>query len=181
MSKKQKRTSRRAYLNDFRLTDDGTYSYEGVHYKREGSLTSTLLFSVGAAIAAIVSGLIPFEPMLNTFYVILPFLGEIICSVCLVWNVSRAVSHRETLREYIYKKSVVRVHPFCIALTVFSSLCVVTSVIFLTLYGVSNVLWTALFLLCTLISLACGVYCAKAVKKITWQKVEPARRSVLDD
>lgn len=181
MSQKKQKNARKSHLNDFHRDESGSYAYQGAHYRRETSLTPVLIFSLSALTATVLAGFLPFEPILNTFYVILPFLGEIICAGFLVWFVGRAASHREVLREYVYRKTILRIVPFCTALCVFGLITLCTAAVFLLLHGVRDVLLTLLFVVCTLAAIACALCAASYAKKITWIRVEKAACSLLDD
>ena len=118
MSKDKQRRHRRSYLEQFTPNEDGSYTYKGVCYRRHASYTPVILWSALAFLATAASGLFPYEPMMNTIYVILPFLAEVAACGFLLWGVLRVGYHGEVLREYVYEKTAARVSPLSITTVV---------------------------------------------------------------
>ncbi|MBR6312315.1 MAG: hypothetical protein IKR51_05000 [Oscillospiraceae bacterium] len=113
MSDKKKSRGRRAYLEDFRRSASGEYIYSGAHYSRRGGLSRSghlaRLWPAGAVLIACAAarGFIPVAGMaggtLASFYVIVPYICELLCAVSVVWALVRFSANPEPLREYVYR------------------------------------------------------------------------------
>ena len=114
--------SRHSHLNSFRPDLNGDYVYTGplYHYAGatpfRGAVKAMGVWSCLLGAAVLATGFIEAPAMLNCFYVILPFLGEVICVALAIWSVCRIAHHGDTLREYVYQRSVERLVP-CLCLT----------------------------------------------------------------
>ena len=89
---KNKKNNRRAYLNDFRKDETGTYVYCGAVYDYKGSEQSlrslkVRLSALGAlALAALLwAGLIPVPGMDHSIYILLPYAAALCGSVSVCW------------------------------------------------------------------------------------------------
>jgi hypothetical protein len=105
----KKKKNKRAYLNDFQLQENGEYAYKGTVYKYEGDwqdcrkkLRILCAMLGGLTVAA---GLVPCGGLMNTFYVILPYIAEVCLGAYLIYNVLRMTAGDGEVREYIFKKS----------------------------------------------------------------------------
>ena len=113
MSDKKKSRGRRAYLEDFRRSASGEYIYQGAHYSRKGGLSRSghlaRLWPAGAVLilCAAARGCIPSAGMaggiIASFYVIIPYICELLCAVSVVWALVRFSANGEPLRAYVYR------------------------------------------------------------------------------
>ena len=101
-----------AHLNDYKLTDDGTYEYAGVYHEwvdeadADAYARKAKLF-MGIAIACLaVAGCVPAPGTFGAFYVVIPFLCAVIGVVLSATSIVRIVREGARLRDHIYEKSV---------------------------------------------------------------------------
>lgn len=108
---------------------DGGYRYIGKYYAFcEGQgldAKKYMLVRVGlsllAVLSALGSGLLNSPGMHNSFYVIIPFVGSLLCAAACLWSSGRVMYHGAPLKEYVYSSTVIRLQ----GLTVFQSVCAV--------------------------------------------------------
>lgn len=113
MPKKRGKHGENSYLNDFHRNLAGEYVYSGAHYALSGggaerAALRRSLWALTAllAAAAVLSGCFPAPGMRGCFYVILPYVGELICTFLTVWGVVRLGADWTAVREYVYDRSV---------------------------------------------------------------------------
>lgn len=182
MSKDKQRRHRRSYLEQFTPNEDGSYTYKGVCYRRYGSYKAVILFSVLAFLASVASGLFPYEPMMNTIYVILPFLAEVAACGFLLWGVLRVGYHGEVLREYVYEKTAARVNPLSITTVVFALAGAVGNCVYLILDQFrTDTLQTVIFFLCKILCCVFVLQARSRAGQVRWEKTAPGKATVLDD
>ena len=94
-------------LRDIQLDERGNAVYTGSIFRIAGDdrKERTKLGAGLAALAAMVigSGCIDSAGTTNTFYVILPFLGEICALFALCWQAVKIIAGREGVRTYVYE------------------------------------------------------------------------------
>ena len=176
---KQKKKNRRAYLNDFRLGENGEYSYAGAEYtpipKNGKSVKRAFLeitsISAICTFLSVLGGCIPSAGMLNCFYVIIPFICEIASVVSVLWIVCRMMYHGFPLREYIYTATAEKLTDRCRFPMIFSVLGLVCTVIYVFLNGFDNQTYVTLIYLLLKISIFLLFFILKRLSnEITWKK-----------
>ncbi len=173
--KKKKRAGRRAYLNDFKVTLSGEYVYTGATYLPEGDYKKTrlliVLLSVVATALNVFCGSVPAEPMLNTFYVILPFVVTIACAIRVLWAATRLCINKLPLREYVLKQTFDVIRPVSTVMAIFSAVTVVATLIFGFIKGFSAFsALTCAFLVSQLFVIFIGLFLSKITKNVIWVK-----------
>ena len=114
MAEKKKRRGRREHLNDFYLDVGGNYQYAGPIRRYEGDMPwrdAALRVGVLAgamALSLIAVGLIPAPSMvgMGNFYVVLPYVLELVGVFLSVWAAVRLIAGGEELRNYVYEATV---------------------------------------------------------------------------
>lgn len=105
---------KKSYLNDFIKNADGDYIYNGMHYEwvspqpRKNHLVKLWAEAVTAAAMVIICGILPGQGMLNSFYVIIPYILEFCFTVLTLYALYRLTSGGIRLREYIYSAAVLK-------------------------------------------------------------------------
>lgn len=173
--KKKKKTGRRAYLNDFKMTLSGEYIYTGATYLPEGDYKKTrlliVLLSVVSTALNIFCGSVPAEPMLNTFYVIIPFVVAIACAIRVLWAATRLCINKLPLREYVLKQTFEVIRPVSVVMVIFSAVTAVATLIFGFIKGFSAFsALTVAFLVSQLLNIFIGLFLTKITKNVTWVK-----------
>ncbi len=129
--------AKKHYLNDFKRQEDGKYAYEGKHYIFDGDESerkraySVILLLVGLMIASVLgSGFLTGGGMKNSYYVILPYLGEAVALFFSCWYIFKLMTKGDTVREYIYRSTVMRIPGAVTVMAFFASAGLVCSLIF---------------------------------------------------
>ena len=175
MEEKKKKKGRRAYLNDFKVSLSGEYIYTGATYQPEGDYKKTrlllVLLSVVSTALNIFCGSVPAEPMLNTFYVIIPFVVAIACAIRVLWAATRLCINKLPLREYVLKQTFDVSRPVSIVMTVFSTITAVATLTFGFIKGFSAFsALTYAFLISQLLNIFLGLFLSKITKNVIWVK-----------
>ena len=131
---------KKEYLNQYQAREDGGYTFTGAYYcfhggsfKKRFVLLSVLLCAIGALIIA--SGCLNSAGMRNSFYVIIPYIGEVSAFFALVWNSVKLFTKGERVKEYIYKSAYPRIPRAALATAMLAGVSVLCSVIFIILNG----------------------------------------------
>lgn len=142
-SKKAKRKGRRSYLNDFRMTESGNYSYMGVVRAYEGPgpygaerLRLIVLIAV-IVLSELALGFIPAPSMLgyNNFYVVPLYIIELVAVFISAWAAVRLIIAGSEMREYVFDKTVKRL-PNVVPIAFYAALvCVAANIVWLCLNG----------------------------------------------
>ena len=178
MAKKRGKRGANSYLNDFHLNVSGEYVYEGELYaledkpqhaakKKKFWVLTALLTAVSVA-----GGCLPAPGMRNCFYVILPYLGELTCSLLVAWAAVRLGTNWSAVREYVYKRSVPVLPRRAAAAAVFAALGAAAEIVFLAVAAEERHLpWGAVYLLLK----AVGFFAAWEIRRFflasNWGKV----------
>ena len=164
------------FLDNFRPGADGRYVYTGDTYTLKGDRKKSYLIMslLCAAIALLTvgSGFINAAGMNNTFYVIIPYVGEIICMFVILWNSTRIIYAGQNVRAYIYEPCVPRVYSGALALSVFSLIALIGSVVFTVLHGFEGkTLQCIIYWVLKLVTVPFGIALNRFVRKLEWEKL----------
>ena len=112
MADGKKRRGYRAYLDDYQALADGQIVYTGKVYSYAGptpwkrELSALWLRAGVCLVCAGLCGALPVSGMVNTFYVILPWLLAFIGAGATVWALCRMTHHGERMEEHVLKATV---------------------------------------------------------------------------
>lgn len=128
--KKRKRWNRAAKASQFTRGAGGELVYTGRYYtfcsqeKEEYRRSMRTQYTLAAisALAVVAGGVIPVSSLLNTWYVILPYLFTLLGEVSVVWALCRMWHWGNPLREYVYDATVKQL-PLRTMLTMILSMC----------------------------------------------------------
>lgn len=171
-----RKKERRTYLNDFQADDSGTYSYQGAYYVRQGDRKTLLREAAelwgGCAIlagATIINGCIPAPGMGNCFYVLLPYMVQLLAAVSAALAVCRMRAGRSPLREYVYQASVQKL-PFRSGLAaVCAGITVAGEGIYVVIHGTDGKTGSAvLFFLMEIAAVMAAVTVYRCIRKMKW-------------
>ena len=176
MAGEKKRRGRRAYLDDFQKTATGEYVYTGkLHrYQTEGigrrqALLRLWAITAAMAVAGIISGCVPAAGMSHTFYVLLPYAGELVSAASVVWLMCRLAAGGDPLRDYVYKATVLQMGVRGYLVLIFSAVALVGEGVYIVLYGLgSSPAGTMVFLLCQIVCLSAALAGKSFRKKLRW-------------
>lgn len=179
MAGERKPRGRAKQARYFAPSATGEYVYTGAHYTQApGRLTwkqaMARRWAMGLAMAALVvlSGCIPVPGMTNTFYVLLPYAGELVSVCSLVWAVGRMAAGGERLREYVYEETVLRLPVRTVLAAVFSAVTAAGEGLFLALHGAEGgkTGYIAAFLLAQVCVLAISLIWRRMERGVFWEK-----------
>ncbi len=177
--KKQKEyRGRQAYLRDFKQDENGNYVYRGNTYDvKDAQLfkrTVKLIWILAGflIISLIVQGTIPASGMLNTFYIIIPYMLELLSCGLLVYSTAKLTWAQRPLREYIYKATVPKIPARALATSVFAFISAFMYVLWLILGGIERYVWCAvLFIIFNVMNGAGCIVIRKAFLKNSFEKL----------
>ena len=178
VKKPKKRKGRYSFLNDFKLNEANEYEYTGAVYELEGNieeqkktLKNTLMLLTGIALALLLAGIVPFEGMMEAFYVIIPYVFEVGFAALLISAAYGIYSH-DQLREYVYKKSAGRVGIYGPGLMGNSIIRLVSSTVFLLIKGVGRPLSTMIYYLVLALQIVLEIRAVQTLMRLKYRLVK---------
>lgn len=112
-----------------------TLSYVDTGKSRKRAMIELGCLTGGMTLCSIGVGLFPAPGTVNTFYVLIPMILEIILSFACLWAVGQMVTGGDPMKEYVYDASVKPLPGRLMAVTLFSGLTVVCELLYLILNG----------------------------------------------
>lgn len=115
---------KREHLNDYRLEEDGSYSYQGSywHWRSQAERTSFLKAAGGlvasALACAFAAGMLPAAALNGTVYVLLPYAISVAAGALCASCIYRLWREGDDVRAHVYRSSVERLTPLVTAATV---------------------------------------------------------------
>ena len=170
------KTSKRwGYLNDYQKTARGDYVYTGRVYllsgdgKRYRVILAALSF--GAAAVTVGSGCINAAGLSNTFYVILPYIGEVAAVFALCWNTVRLLAAGKEVKAYVRTALEKYLPPAALGLIIFSAAGLIASSVFMILNGTEGKpVQCAVYLVLKATALIMGIFTRRHVKAMRWEE-----------
>ena len=137
-----KSPKRKDYLKDYTQGSDGKYSYGGKSYsmacsdqERKKTCLNLVLLAVLLLASVVASGLSDARCAIGSFYVIIPFIGEVSALFALAWYLVKLLMEGKEIRGYIFETANNRIPPSCIIMIFFSALAFGTSALYLAFNG----------------------------------------------
>lgn len=112
-----------------------TLSYVDTGKSRKKAMIELGCLTGGMTLCSIGVGLFPAPGTVNTFYVLIPMILEIILSFTCLWAVGQMVTGGDPMKEYVYDASVKPLPGRLTATMVFALLTVLCEIIYLILNG----------------------------------------------
>ena len=110
--------------------------------------------------------------MQNSFYIILPFLGELITAVSTAWAIFKLGSDWNAVREYIYERTVPALPRRALAAAILAFLGILCEGIHLALAGHGGRLFYAvLYFIFKVLSILCALTIRRTMLHTNWAKV----------
>ena len=106
-----RKRDKRGYLHDFEQNTNGSYVYTGVTWRADPVLRRRMLVRLWAMQAVMLlsvclPGFLTTAGLLNTFYVIIPYVFWFISNIVLTYTLGSITLGGNPLRDYIYQRSV---------------------------------------------------------------------------
>lgn len=116
----QKKWGKNGYLQDFKGNREDGYVYTGAYWQADETARRRLLAKLWAGqlaglAAVILPGLFTTAGLQNTFYVILPYVVWLICDCYLAYLLAALTFAGSPVRDYLFKRTVIRLHPWAVA------------------------------------------------------------------
>ncbi len=164
-----KSPKRKDYLKDYKQGDDGRYTYGGKTYKyadteqeRLKAYRNLIILAVVLLASIAASGLNDSACAIRSFYVILPFLGEVCAFFALAWYLSKLMFEGREIRGYIFETANNRIPPAALILMFFALLGLMTAAIYLMIHGFDGEIFKSILYL---VLKACNASLAFCFKK----------------
>ena len=139
MSKKERQKER---LRDIHQDTEGNLIYTGEIYTVTGDVNAfRCRFTAGQVIIlamVISSGCIDAAGANNSFYVILPYIGEAIAVFILAWNSVRTIYAADRIRRYTLDACRTRIPGACRMLAIFAAAGMILSIVYMARNGMGN-------------------------------------------
>ena len=168
---------RRAYLDDFRKTQNGNYQYEGSRYacelsEKEWKKKSTAMAAAGIAVLllTIAAGCVPSVGLQGSIFVLLPYAVQLAAACSLTWACARLLGKEYPLREYVYQQTVCKISlrgGVCITA---AGVSVIGELVELTRHS-DKILSSTPFLIIEVVMGAAILTLLKTIKKYAWKRV----------
>lgn len=173
MAEKRRRT--KAYLDDFKKTASGDYSYEGALYGmpeegRKRILIRLWSFLCGIGVLLLLCGCIPAAGMDHSFWALLPYAADWIAFAFVCGSMYRMTAGGNPLREYVYEASVKKLPHRLRAMELCTALTIAGDVIYLIRNGFGGkVLYTGLFLFLEALIILLALAMDRQLLKMDWK------------
>ncbi len=173
------KTSKRwSYLNDYKKTAGGEYVYTGsvYHLAGNGARDRRLLAALSFLSAAVVigSGCVNAAGLSNTYYVILPYIGEAAAAFALCWNTVRLLAAGKQVKAYVRTALEKYLPPAALAMIVCSAAGLIASPVFLILNGTEGKPFLCgLYLILKAVDLTLGLLTRRHIRSLTWNDLSP--------
>lgn len=169
----ENRRDRRGYLRDFKKAPDGSYVYTGDTWRADRTLRQQLLIKLWVLQAAMLSaavlpGFVTTAGLLNSFYVILPYVFWIISDFYLAYTLGNMTFGGNPMRDYTYKRSVVRYQPCAMASFIGALFTALGMIVFLVRGGTGE--GVAVCFVCCAIQILLSVLAKKCAVLSVWSK-----------
>lgn len=164
------------YLNDYKKNESGKYEYTGAVYGFGGSdgerkKAYAVLYIILAVLAGatIGSGFVDGAGMINTFYVILPYIAEAACLFFLCWYQFKLLTKGDKVKEYVYKTTQPRI-PYVDAIYAFFAIAgAICSLVFVITNGFNGGMFKCLlYIALKIISAAAALIHRSCFQRLEW-------------
>lgn len=136
------RKNRKSALEHYQVNAGGEYVYTGKYLRyqqqeksRKQALTGLWALCIPMAAAAVACGCIPAPGMVNTFYVLLPLMVEIVLVISCLWSLGQITAGGDPMKEYVYRDSVEKLPGRLVAVMVFAGITTAAELLYLILEG----------------------------------------------
>lgn len=167
---------KKARLRDITSDADGNVSYTGQLYRlvrSEGhpGRAEIALCVVITAVLVAASGLIDADNAIGSFYVIIPYIGEVSAMFFLAWNSAKVLASSD-VRQYVRDEASPRITGSCRMLTVFAVIGLAMSALYLILNGTGDKpAGSFVYLALKCAAAAAAEVCRRLFIKADWEQI----------
>lgn len=168
---------KKSALEQYQKNAAGEYIYTGKTLRyveagksRKSAMLELGVLSGGMVLCSIGAGLFPAPGTVNTFYVLIPMMLEMILSFACLWAVGQMVTGGDPMKEYVYDASVKPLPGRLMATTVFALLTVLCEMLYLILNGG----WCATVMAVLLLEAGAGALAQvtkRTISSLKWQEI----------
>ena len=169
------RKRRRAHLDQHIRDANGEYHYVGDWYVLQGgqrALAPFALWTLLAAAGVIAAGCVNFPGMMNTWYVILPYVLSAGLVFALLWQGGKLLSGRGRLKAYDYEGVQEKLSPIAGGLIFAAALTGLLGGVYLLRHGADDALGCIAFYASLAVAALGARMAGKAWKQQVWEKAE---------
>lgn len=176
----KKRKSKKAYLNDFQLNEEGKYEYRGtMHVLDESNIslkqvkTKVSIYALLIFACFVVSGFIKADGLMNAFYIVVPYVFGFFFDCLLTYKTFSFVLGKYPIRDYDFKATIMKYDTYLLVILILDIATIIGEVYYLIRFGIQYyVAGTIIFLVCIIgILLATGAY-KQFAKELKWLENE---------
>jgi len=167
------------YLNEYKLDENGKYVYRGKYFSIDGNtneIKSTYIrvwvyFSVIFA-AIIGSGCINAAGMNNSFYVIIPYIAEVVLLFAYGLSFFKLFAKGYRVKEYNYSVSFKKLSPASMGIAVTAAISFICSLVFIIINGFDNqIIGCILYLLLKIFVICSAFVNSRYVGSLKWMEI----------
>lgn len=161
---KQRKWGKNGYIRDFHRTADGGYEYEGklMYADKEHLKRLYMKLTVIQALmltAAIVPGFVTTAGLLNSFYVIIPYVLWVISVLVMTYKTVSMFFGGNPMRSYVYERSAAAYTPCAYVSLMGSAFTLLGMIVFLAREGTGD--GAAVCIICCIVQIAASVFAIK--------------------
>lgn len=176
-----RKEKREAKLRDIMQDAQGNVVYTGDLYRISesseagGKQRQKMLLILGLVLLVLIvtgSGCIDADNAMGSFYVVLPYIGEVSALFGLVWNAVKILYPSDGVRTYVLEHSRSRIPAACRILSVFAVISFVLSLIYMIRNGAGESMTNGIaYLMLKLAAAAIAEWYGHTFKTTEWEKV----------
>ena len=153
---------RYGYLDNYKLDEKGEYVYTGSFYEpdlekeaKNRLILKILILDLALFAVVIFGGCFPYKGMLGCFYIIFPYITELLFVGLQFWPLYN-LYRKDELKDYEYPRYVTRLKPFCM-IAMISAVCGLLGCILNGIIDGFEPLWgSVIFALTKVVSIVLG-------------------------
>ena len=174
----RKRTYKR--VQNFEFTEHGNAQYRGgyvclatgrSHQRLLASLWSLL---AATTLATLVPGIINPRGLSGCPYVVMPYVGQVVALVSVIWTTGRFTAEGRKLRAYVRDEIVDALPMRSIVMAAFAGITTIGEAIYLTRSGIVPGVFELVMIVCGLVTVACGYVIRCTIMSCTWEDLAVA-------
>ncbi len=168
----------RPWLDDIQLEDSGQYAYKGSHMKFSGDDAAYRAFRVKLGVCAallaaatVAAGFLDVGELDNTYWVLIPYMLEVVLTAAFVWAAARLLLNVAVVRSYVFAQTARRLPVLAVLIALSAAATAVAAAVLLALRR-SIDLSCGIYLLLHAADCACALIAFRVLRGAKWESVE---------